>query len=51
MFFILRKVDTSAILAALSQSDARYLSLMMALAFFVSSDIAIFNNLLAGASC
>jgi uncharacterized protein (TIRG00374 family) len=34
MFFILRRVDTSAILATLSQSDARYLPLMMALAFF-----------------
>jgi uncharacterized protein (TIRG00374 family) len=34
MFFILQRVDTSAILATLSQSDARYLPLMMALAFF-----------------
>jgi uncharacterized protein (TIRG00374 family) len=34
MFFILRRVDTSAILATLSQSDARYLPLMIALAFF-----------------
>jgi hypothetical protein len=34
MFFILRRVDGSAILATLSQSDARYLPLMIALAFF-----------------
>jgi len=33
MFFILRKVDVNAILATLSQSDARYLPLMIALAF------------------
>jgi hypothetical protein len=34
MFFILRKVDFGAILATLSQSNARYLPLMIALAFF-----------------
>jgi uncharacterized protein (TIRG00374 family) len=34
MFFILQRVDTSAILVTLSQSDARYLALMIVLAFF-----------------
>lgn len=34
MFFILQKVDFSAILATLSRSDSRYLPLMIALAFF-----------------